>query len=87
MYGMKSLARSKKFKGVMMTQHQERIAAITGIILAILGGIYGIWIGFEAGNGFLDTLVGVLLGAIVGYFLGLMIAVFIANSEDNEYEP
>ena len=86
MYGMKSLARSKKFKEAMMTRHQERIAAITGIIFAILGGIYGIWIGFEAESRSLDTLAGALIGATVGYFFGIFLGVILAASRKNGNE-
>ena len=81
----REIASCKEWENNM--KRQERFSLVTGIILAILGGIYGIWIGFEARSWLLDTLVGVLLGATIGYFLGILLAGILTAPKENDHEP
>ena len=68
-------------------ERQERIAAITGIIFAILGGLFGLWTGLEAESGLIGTLVGTLFVAIIGYFLGIVLGGIIAIPKENGCKP
>ncbi|MCH7828611.1 hypothetical protein IH982_01930 [Patescibacteria group bacterium] len=62
---------------------QEKIALVTGVLFAVLGGAFGFWMGLEAASEPIGILAGMMVVAFVGYFFGVILGGILAAPPEN----